>query len=60
MQNLKHPHIIELKEFYVNYADCYIITNYIKGESLAKFLRYNKKIGLKEITNIMKVSIINK
>ncbi|CAD8196241.1 unnamed protein product [Paramecium octaurelia] len=56
LQNLKHPHIIELKEFYMNYADCYIITNYIEGESLAKFLRYNKKISSKEIISILKQS----
>ncbi|CAK61863.1 unnamed protein product (macronuclear) [Paramecium tetraurelia] len=56
LQNLKHPHIIKLKEFYLNYADCYIITNYIEGESLAKFLRYNKKISSKEIINILKQS----
>ncbi|CAD8094594.1 unnamed protein product [Paramecium primaurelia] len=54
LQNLKHPHIIKLKEFYMNYADCYIVTNYIEGESLAKFLRYNKKICIKEINSILK------
>lgn len=45
-----------MKEFYVGFADSYIIMNYIEGESLAKYMRYNKKICVKEIINILKVN----
>ncbi|CAD8123354.1 unnamed protein product [Paramecium sonneborni] len=54
LQNLKHKHIIQMKEFYVGFADAYIIMNYIDGESLAKYMRYNKKISIKEMINILK------
>ena len=44
-----------MKEFFITFADCYIIMKYIEGESLARYLRYNKKICVKEIIRILKV-----
>lgn len=56
LQNLKHPNIVKIKEFYVEPKHFYLVLEYLNGKSL-KHLLNSRKLTENEIFILIKVFI---
>ncbi|CAD8114217.1 unnamed protein product [Paramecium sonneborni] len=41
MQNLKHPNLVQLKEFYIEQKHFYILMEYVQGETFKNYIKVN-------------------
>ena len=59
MQNLKHPNLVQLKEFYIESKHFYILMEYVEGETFKNYMKGNF-LDEKEKLIIVKVFKKNK
>lgn len=57
LQNLKHPNIVKIKEFYIEPKHFYLVLEYLNGKSL-KHLINSRKLTENEIFIVIKVFIL--